>query len=89
LLRKWHFHKSFYSEIPNRAADRNKQATLVAYLLSKSINMQGGIFCLLHEKLRVGWKENLKNLSEHALLLGRVGAHTSVSAASIRPCPKV
>ena len=32
-------------------------------LLSKIINEQGG-------KLRAGWKENLKNLSEHALLLG-------------------
>ena len=69
-------HKTFYSEVPNRRADRNKQAgleesaTLLAYLLSKSINEQGGIFCLLHEKLRAGWKENLKNLSEHAHLLG-------------------
>ena len=34
------------------------------------INKQGGIFHLLHEKLQAGWKENLKNLSEHALLLG-------------------
>ena len=63
-----------YSEVPNRRADRNrragleKSATLLAYLLRKSINEQGGIFCLLHEKLRAGWKENLKNLSEHALL---------------------
>jgi hypothetical protein len=47
-----------------------KNATLLAYLLSKLINEQGGIFCLLHEKLRAGWKENLKNLSKHALLLG-------------------
>ena len=47
-----------------------KTFTLLVYLLSKSINEQGGIFCLLHEKLRAGWKENLKNLSEHALLLG-------------------
>ena len=65
-----------YSEVPNRRADRNKRAgleksaTLLAYLLSKLINEQGGIFRLLHEKLRAGWKENLKNLSEHALLLG-------------------
>jgi hypothetical protein len=65
-----------YSEVPNRRADRNKRAglekraTLLVYLLSKLINEQGGIFCLLHEKLRAGWKENLKNLSEHALLLG-------------------
>ena len=27
-------------------------------------------FYLVHEKLRAGWKENLKNLNEHALLLG-------------------
>ena len=47
-----------------------KSATLLAYLLSKLINEQGGIFHLLHEKLRAGWKENLKNLSEHALLSG-------------------
>ena len=65
-----------YSEVPNRRADRSKQAgleknaTLLAYLLSKSINKKGGIFRLLHEKLRAGWNENLKNLSEHALLLG-------------------
>ena len=64
------------SEVPNRRADRNKRAgleksaTLLAYLLSKLINEQSGIFHLLHEKLRAGWKENLKNLSEHALLLG-------------------
>ena len=64
-----------YSEVPNRRADRNKQAglekssTLLAYLLSKLVNKQGGIFCVLHEKLRAGWKENLKNLSEDALLL--------------------
>ena len=65
-----------YSEVPNRRADRNKQAgleknsTLSAFLLSKLINEQGGIFCLLQEKLQAGWKENLKNLSEHAFLLG-------------------
>ena len=65
-----------YSEVPNRRADRNKRVgleksgTLLAYLLSKLIKEQGGIFCLLHKKFRVGWKENLKNLSEHALLLG-------------------
>ena len=65
-----------YSEVPNRRADRNKRAGLekkchpACLLLSKSINEQGGIFRLLHEKLRAGWKENLKNLSKHALLLG-------------------
>ena len=64
-----------YPEIPHRRADRNKRAglgknsTLPAFLLSKLINEQGGIFCLLHEKLRAGLKENLKNLSKHALLL--------------------
>ena len=47
-----------------------KKFTLPAFLLSKLINEQGGIFRLLHEKLRTGWKENLKNLCEHALLLG-------------------
>jgi hypothetical protein len=65
-----------YSEVPNRRADRNKRAglekksTLSAFLLSKLLNEQGGFFCLLHEKLQAGWKENLKNLSRHALLLG-------------------
>ena len=65
-----------YSEVPNRRADWNKRAGLEkkiglpAFLLSKLVNKQGGIFCLLHEKLQTGWKENLKNLSEHALLLG-------------------
>ena len=34
------------------------------------INEQGGIFRILHKKLRAGWTENLKNLNEHALLLG-------------------
>ena len=70
--------KSFfnYSELPNRRADRNKRAglgknsTLSAFLLSKLINKQGGIICLLDQKLRAGWKENLKNLSKQALLLG-------------------
>ena len=65
-----------YSEVLNRRAGQNKQAglekksILSAFLLSKLINEQGGIFCLLHEKLRAGCKENLKNLSKHALLLG-------------------
>ena len=72
----YRFIQSKYSEVPNRRAGRNKRAgleksaTLLAYLLSKLINEQGGIFRLLHEKLRAGWKENLKNLSKHALLLG-------------------
>ena len=41
---------SFISEVPNTRADRNKRAgleksgTLLAYLLSKLINEQGGIF---------------------------------------------
>jgi hypothetical protein len=47
-----------------------ESATLLAFLLSKLINEQSGIFRLLQEKLRSGWKENLKNLIEHALLLG-------------------
>ena len=44
-----------YSEVPNRRADQNKRAgseesdALLAYLLSKLINEQGGIFHLLHE----------------------------------------
>ena len=65
-----------YSEVPNRRADRHnragleKNSVLPAFLLSKLIIEQVGIFRLLHEKLRAGWKENLKNLSEHALLLG-------------------
>ena len=67
---------AYYSEVPNRRADRNKRAGLgkkchpACLLLSELINEQSGIFRLLHEKLRAGWKENLKNLSEHALLLG-------------------
>ena len=50
-----------YSEVPNRRAGRNKRAaleksaTLLAYLLSKLINEQGGIFRLLREKLRAMW----------------------------------
>ena len=44
-------------------------ATLLVYLLSKSINEYGGIFSLLHEKLRVWWKVNSKKLSKHARLL--------------------
>ena len=71
-----HYVATKYSEVPNRRADRNKRAgleksaKLLAYLLSKLRTEQGGIFRLLREKLRAGWKENLKNLSEHALLLG-------------------
>jgi hypothetical protein len=65
-----------YSEVPNRREDRNKRAgleknsTLPAFSLSKLINEHGRLFGLLHEKLRAGWKENLKNLNKHALLLG-------------------
>jgi hypothetical protein len=40
--------------------DKQTGINELAYLLSKSINEQGGIFCLLHEKLRSGWKESLK-----------------------------
>ena len=47
-----------------------KSTIQLAYSLSKLINKHGGIFLLLHEKLQAGWKENLKNLSEHALPLG-------------------
>ena len=54
----------------NRRSDLEINATLLAYLLGKSIKVQGGIFGLLHEKLQAGWKENLENLSEHSLLLG-------------------
>ena len=49
--------KYVYSEVPNRQADWNKQAgleksvTLLAYLQSKLINEQGGVFRFLHEKL--------------------------------------
>ena len=78
-----------YSEVPNRRADRNKRAGLekkchpACLLLSKSINEQGGIFRLLHEKLRAGWKENLTNLSEHALLLGTSEYYCSNSMESL------
>ena len=72
-----HGNFSTTSEVPNRrAAGWNKRAgleesaTLLAYLLSKLINEEGGVFCVLHKKLQAGWKENLKNLSEHALPLG-------------------
>ena len=33
--------------------DKGETATLRVYLLSKSINEFGGIFCLVHEKLKV------------------------------------
>ena len=75
-VKKFFFVSNNYSEVPNRRADWNKGAglgknsTLPASLLSKLINEQCGIFCLLHEKLQAGWKENMKNLSEHALLSG-------------------
>ena len=39
---------AIYSEVPNRRAGLEKSATLLAYLLSKLINEQGGIFHLLH-----------------------------------------
>ena len=45
-----------------------KKIILSAFLLSKLINEQGGIFRLLHEKLQTEQKENLKNLRERALL---------------------
>ena len=46
-----------YSEVPNRRADRNKRAgleksaTLLAYLLSKLINEQGGNFLFITWKI--------------------------------------
>ena len=52
-----------YSEVPNRRADRHnragleKNSILPAFLLSKLIDKQGGIFGLLHEKLRNWLKE--------------------------------
>ena len=49
---------------------KGQNATLPAYLLSKSINEYGGVLCLLHEKLKVWWKFFPKKLSEHARLLG-------------------
>ena len=42
--------------------DKQTGRNELAYLQSKSTNEQGGIFCLLNEKLRAGWKESLKNL---------------------------
>ena len=82
----------FYLEVPNTCQDRNKLAglekssTLLAYLLSKLINQQGGTFHLLLEKLRAGWKENLKNLSkpsEHALPL-RTSEFTLLIGSSLQ-----
>ena len=35
----------------NKQAGLEKSAILLAYLLIKLINKQGGIFCLLHEKV--------------------------------------
>ena len=52
-MKRAKFYKTKYSEVPNRRADLNKRAglrknsTLPAFLLSKLINEQGGIFCLL------------------------------------------
>ena len=66
----WHTLKSLIRADRNKRAGLEKSATLLAYLLSKLINEQRGIFRPLHEKLRAGWKKNLKNLNEHALLLG-------------------
>ena len=44
--------------------------TLLTYSLTELTNKPAGNICLSNEKMRAGWKENLKNLSEHALLLG-------------------
>ena len=60
-----------YSEVPDRRADRikraglEKKATQPAYLLSKSINKQGGIFPLgaFHKLcLHLGWVGGQKNV---------------------------
>ena len=49
---------------------KGQNATLPAYLLSKSINELGGTWRLLHEKkIKYGGK-NPKKLSEHVRLLG-------------------
>ena len=47
-----------------------QNATLPAYLLSKSINEQSGIWRLLHEKNKVWRKKTSRKLREHACLLG-------------------
>ena len=83
-----------YSEVPNRRADRNKRAgleknsSLPAFLLSKLINEQGGIFCLLHGKLQSGWKKSLKNLSEHSILLGS-SEYSHISLAMSHGLPNI
>ena len=43
---------------------------------------------MLHEKLQTGWKENLKNLIEHALLLGTSESST-LGATFDRSDPKI
>ena len=57
-------------------------ATLLVYLLSHTLK-SGCFFCLLHKKLRAGWRENLKNLSEHALLLGTSEYVNSISTRGV------
>ena len=60
--------KICYSEVPNRRADWNKSQfgkiakQVVRKSFSELLNKQA-------ENLRAGWEKNLKNLSEHALLL--------------------
>ena len=52
-----------YSEVPNRRADQNKRAgleksaTLLAYILSKLINEQGGIFVYYMKNCKQGGKK--------------------------------
>jgi hypothetical protein len=60
--------KSLINELTRIKEYGGKNATLLAYLLSKSINEYGGILCLLHEKLKVWWNFFPKKQSEHARL---------------------
>ena len=61
-----------YYEVPNKQSDQKKKsmeeknAILLAYLLSKSKTSMVEFFRLLHEKLKVWWTKFPKNPSEHA-----------------------
>jgi hypothetical protein len=51
-------------------------ATLLVYLVNKSISEYGGIFRLLYKKLKVWWQKIPKKVSKHACLLGSSGDST-------------
>ena len=61
----WQYYKIFFDTLKYLINEQTRIkeerfATLLVYFLSKTITKYGGIFSLLHEKLRVWWIKKSK-----------------------------